>query len=338
MMTPSTQLEKITIDSKALRGNRLNDPHIRELVVYLPPGYHESANADRRYPSLYLLSSHGRTSYHYVNWNQWSETLPQRLDRLINSGQMPPVVVALPDCWTRFGGSQFINSPIGKYADYLVEEIVPAVDEHFRTLPDRDHRGVLGHSSGGYGAIVHAMQNPDTFGAVGCRSADMYWEFSALPPLSRLHQQLQKWDGFAGFIEQIPDIHPKRGAFWEAIHTIMQCMAYGPNPDSPLGFDPPIDLETGALVEEVWQRWLQHDPLRMIEQSTHQAALRRMHAIFLEVGGNDEYQLQVGARLLHRRLDELSIDHQFEEFPDGHSGLSYRFDVSFPLLANALSE
>ncbi len=332
-MTTPSRLELMTIESTALQGNRLGDAYIRELSVYLPPDYDASAQA---YPVIYFLPAHARNHYYYVGWNQYDETLPQRLDRLITSGAMPPVIVALPDFWTRFGGAQFIDSPIGNYETYFLNEIVPAVDAQFRTLPSRDQRGLIGHSSGGYGALCLGMRHPDLFGAVSAKAPDVYWEFTAMGALSRLHGQVSKYGGLAEFIEQIPTIHPKRGGFWEAIHTAMYSMAYAPNPEHPLGFDPPIDMETGALIESVWERWLQFDPLRMIEVDAHQQALRNLNYLFLEVGSFDEYNLAVGARLLHRRWQELKIDHEYEEFPDGHSSTSYRFDISLPKLAQAL--
>ena len=333
-MSSSSRTEIITIESQALRGNRLNDPHMRELTVYLPPGYNDS---DKSYPVIYFLPAHARNHYYYVNWNQYDETLPQRLDRLITNGVMPSVIVALPDFWTRFGGAQFMDSPIGNYETYFLNEILPAVDTHFRTLPSREHRGLIGHSSGGYGALRLGMLHPDLFGAISAKAPDAYWEFTALGSLSRLHGQISKYGGFAEFIEQIPTIHPKRGGFWEAIHTVMYSMAYAPNPSQPLGFDLPINMETGALIENVWEKWLQFDPLRMIESSDCQAALQTLSYIFLEVGSFDEYNLAVGARLLHRRWQELNILHEYEEFPDGHSSTSYRFDVSIPKLAKAIT-
>ena len=84
--------------------------------------------------------------------------------------------------WTRFGGSQYINSAgMGRYEDYLIEEIVPLVDRNYRTLPDRDHRGIMGRSSGGFGAITQAMHHPEVFGAFACHSGDLYWEYACLP-------------------------------------------------------------------------------------------------------------------------------------------------------------
>lgn len=333
-MTNRSRIEMITIESQALHGNRLNDPHIRQLAVYIPAGYDES---DIDYPVIYFLPAHARNHHYYVGWNQYDETLPERLDRLITSGEMPPVIVALPDFWTRFGGAQFMDSPIGNYETYFIEEILPTVDTHFRTLPSREHRGLIGHSSGGYGTLRLGMLHPELFGALSAKAPDAYWEFTAQGSISRLHGQISKYGGFAEFIEQIPTVHPKKGGFWEAIHTVMYSMAYAPNPEHPLGFDPPIDMTTGAMLPDVWERWLQFDPLHMIEISAHQDALQQMNYLFLEVGSFDEYNLAVGARLLHQRWQEFGIAHDYEEFPDGHSSTSYRFDVSIPKLAQAIS-
>ncbi|NDJ87340.1 MAG: esterase, partial [Chloroflexi bacterium] len=130
-----SRIEYLTLESALLQHNRLGDPAVRELAVYLPPGYDETTA--QRYPTLYMLSSHGRTSHYYLGWQQWDENMPQRLDRLIHNSKMPPVIVVMPDFWTRLGGSQFLDSAIGNYASHLTQEVVPAVDARFRTLANR---------------------------------------------------------------------------------------------------------------------------------------------------------------------------------------------------------
>lgn len=328
------RIEQFSLTSQALQDNRLGDPATREVVVYVPAGYDD--DAARHYGVIYLLPSHGRTSHYYTSWNQWDERIQDRLDRLMSTGVMEPVLVVLPDCWTRLGGSQFLDSPIGNYRSYLVNEIIPAIDARYRTISDRNGRAVCGHSSGGYGAITLAMTLPDVFSAVGARAPDMYWEYAVMPMMAELPAQLEKWGGFAAFIDAVPTIHPKRRDFWGAIHTVMQCMIYGANPKSPFGFDSPIDLETGAMIPEVWAQWLTYDPVRMVEVQEHQMALRSMNRIFLDVGTFDEYHLRTGARLFHQKLTELAISHHYEEFLDGHNSTSYRFDVMLPILADAI--
>jgi len=332
--TPS-RVEQPVLESRVLRNNRLSDPHIRAVTVYLPPGYDDSP--PRRYPALYLLSSHGSTGPSLLNWRPWHVTIQGQLDALIAAGSMGPLIVVMPDMWTRFGGSQYINSEgMGRYEDYLIEEIIPFVDRTFRTLPDRDRRGVVGRSSGGFGAITQAMHHPDVFGAFACHSGDLYWEYTCLPPLSRMHQELEQYGGLDAFIRDIPTIRPKGSTFWDLVMTVCWSAAFGGNPEVPRGFDLPIDSNTGALSEAVWARWLVHDPIRKLDSALYAEALRQMKLAFIDVGQYDEYQLQVGARVLHRKLDVLGIPHVYEEYPDGHRDTHYRYAESFPLLYEAL--
>ncbi|MBN1680583.1 MAG: esterase [Anaerolineae bacterium] len=331
----SSRVEALSLDSRVLRDNPLGDPHVRQVSVYIPPGH--DTEPDRRYPTLYLLSSHGSTGPSLMNWRAWDVSIKEQIDALIEGGHIPPVIVVMPDMWTRFGSSQFINSNgMGRYEDMLTGEIVPLIDASYRTLADRDHRGVMGRSSGGYGAIVQAMRHPDTFGAVACHSGDLYWEYTCLPGLSRMHQHLERFGGLDDFIRDIPTIRPKNSAFWDLIMTVCWSAAFGSSDSAPHGFDLPVDPVTGALNPDVWQRWLAHDPVRMIDDPAHADALRRARLVFIDAGQFDEYQLQVGARILHHKLDALAIDHVYEEFPDGHRGTHYRYADSLPRLVKAL--
>lgn len=335
-MTHPSRVEQPVLESAVLCDNPLGDPTRRPVTVYLPPGYDDAP--DRRYPVVYLLSSHGNTGPGLMNWRAWDVTIQQQIDGLIADGSIGPLIVVLPDMWTRFGGSQFINSAgMGRYEDYLIDEIIPYVDARYRTLADRAHRGVMGRSSGGFGAITQAMHHPELFAAFACQSGDLYWEYTCLPGISKLHQQLERFGGLDAFIRDIPIIRPKSGAFWDLIMTICFAAAFGGNPRSPHGFDLPIDPQTGALDEVVWARWLAHDPVRKIETPACADALRRMTLAFIDVGQYDEYQLQVGARVLHHRLLAQGIDHVYEEYPDGHRGTHYRYADSLARLCEALS-
>ena len=107
-----------------------------------------------------------------------SDALDEDVARLIHERKMGPTIMVFPDCFTALGGNQYVNSSaIGNYADYLTKEIVPFVDRNFRTLSSRDHRGCFGKSSGGYGAIIHGMRYPSTWGAVADHSGDAYFDF-----------------------------------------------------------------------------------------------------------------------------------------------------------------
>lgn len=325
------------IDSTVLRGNRPGDEVERMLPIYLPPGYHDG---DTRYPVIFWLAGHGGSGPLMLNSPAWAESLPERIDRLITAGAMPPAIVALPDCWTIFGGAQYLNSSaLGRYEDYLIDELVPYVDANYRTLAAREHRGVSGKSSGGYGAMVQAMRHPETFGAFASHSGDIYFEFGLIPDLAKLHANLMRLGGVEGFIEQIPTMKPKgHDPFFSVLGMLCYGAAYAPNPDAPRGFDLPIDAETGVLEEAVWARWLEWDPLRMIDRPEYLEAWRSMTYLYLDCGLWDELNFQTGTRRLSQKLTAAGIEHDFELFDDGHLDVPYRNDVSLPRLSAALQE
>jgi enterochelin esterase-like enzyme len=332
----SGRIEKTLFESHALRGNALGDPYSRPLFVYLPPGYDD--DPARRYPSILMLSSHGNTAQSMLNWRAWDESLDQQLDRLIGSGACPPHIMIMPDTWTRLGGALHLNSPaIGNYADYLLDEIVPYVDSNFRTMGDGGHRGIMGRSSGGYGALYHAMTRPGLFTAVADHSGDCYFEYMALPQIAQLHMNIGRYGGLDGLMEDTKLNTPKNQAFYETISILTFAATFAPNADAPYGFDLPIELDTGALREDVWQKSLKFDPIRLVTKPEHAEALRSLKELFIDCGQFDEYNLQVGARLLSRQLSRLAVPHVYEEYPGGHRGTHYRYDVSLPRLVRALS-
>jgi S-formylglutathione hydrolase FrmB len=326
------------LQSQILQGNLPGDPTERMLPVYLPPSYDD--NPDKRYPVIYVLAGHGGSGPLMLAPVAWGESFPERIDRLISSGAMGPVIAVLPDCWTIFGGAQYLNSSaLGQYEDYLLQELIPYVDSTYRTLASREHRGITGKSSGGYGAMVQSMRHPEVFGAVASHSGDIYFEFGLLPDLAKLHANLLRFNGLEGYIEQIPTIKPKtHDPFFSVLGMLCYGAAYAPNPAAPRGFDMPIDMETGALREDVWQRWLAWDPVRMIDQPEHIAAWRQMSYIYLDCGLWDELNFPVGTRIMSNKLTALGLKHDFELFNDGHINVPYRYDVSLPRLEKAIRQ
>ncbi len=322
-----------TIESRALRDNPLGDPHVRNVPVYLPPGYDET---DARYPVLVALAGFTGSGRMMLNVSAWEETLNERLDRLQAQGAIGPMIVVMPDCFTRLGGSQYLNSSaIGRYEDHLIHEVVPHVDGHFRTLAAAEHRGVFGKSSGGYAALVQAMKHPDVFGAVACHSGDMAFDYCYMPDFPKFIGEVERHGSVEKFLRAFESAPRKTGAQIHAMNVLAMAAAYSPDPkQQPLGIAFPMDLHTGAIDAKVWRRWLQHDPLRMLPR--YAARLRRAKLVFLDCGRRDEYNLHLGARQFVGRLRELRVPHTFEEFDDGHRGLNYRYDRSLPLLWKAL--
>lgn len=328
-----SQIVTLEVDSKILLENPLGDPHVRTLPVYLPSGYEDDPT--RRYPVVWVLAPFASWGQRLFNLQAWDENIVQRMDRLIAEGRVAPMILAFPDCFTRYGGSQYTNSSaVGRYADYITDELVRLVDGQFRTLAAREHRGVMGHSSGGYGALMFAMRRTDLFGAVACHSGDMSFEYCYWPDFPGAIRTLEKAGGVDGFLTTFGE-RDKSKDWFNALNAIAMSACYSPNPSRPHGFDFPFDLYSGAIVPEVWARWLDQDPVRIA--SKYAEGLRGLRGLYFDCGRRDEYNLFLGARMLHRILNEHNIPHTYDEFDGGHSGISWRFDTSLPHLSAALA-
>ena len=154
------RFDEIVFESEVLKGNRLGDPHQRPLWAYLPPGYDDGPG--RRYSTIYLIQGLTGQLDMWRNRPPLRRNFPELADELFAKGEASPCILVWVDCWTSLGGSQFLDSrATGRYHTYLCEEIVLWIDSHYRTLATRDHRGIAGKSSGGYGAMVTPMLRPD---------------------------------------------------------------------------------------------------------------------------------------------------------------------------------
>lgn len=326
-------LQVETVTSKVLEGNPPGDPHVRDLHVYTPPGYEKG---DQRYPVIWCLAGFTGRGRTLLNDGAWTPALNERMDLLIASGKCKPAILALPDCFTHLGGSQYVNSPgLGAYEDYVVEELVPYVDSRYRTL-GFGHRGVMGKSSGGYGAIVLGMKQPDIFSAVACHSGDMGFEHCYGRDFGPAIRRIRKFGGVAGWMKQFAAQPRKRAEDFPALDVIAMAAAYSPNPENPPAYcDLPFDAETGELQPHVWARWHENDPLALA--GNHVRALREMKLLFFDCGTDDEFYLELGARQMVKKLSSLGIKHEYQEFEDGHMNIPYRYDVSLPRLTAALS-
>ena len=350
--------------SAVLADNPLGDPHVRRLAVWLPPAYdRRSSGPGTRFPVLYDLVGFTGSGIAHLNWKPFGDNVAERAARLVHDGRMGPAIIVFPDCFTSLGGNQYVNSTaIGRYADYLVDEIIPFVDREFRTLASREHRGCFGKSSGGYGAMIHGMRYARHWGAIANHSGDAYFDFiyrcdwpNTLNELARHRRPARK----AGAVHPPRDTAAERGlragrddgrvrrfleAFWKnakpssaEVHAIMNlCMAatYDPDPRAPNGFRLPFHLDTGELIAQRWQRWLEHDPVRLVGR--YAANLKSLRGIYIDCGWRDQYHIHYGSRQLSQRLAAAGIAHRYEEFDDTHSDIDYRMDVSLPFLYRAL--
>jgi enterochelin esterase-like enzyme len=315
--------------SRVLADNPLGDPATRSLPIILPPDYETSG---KRYPVIYGLTGFTNSGLSMLNFAAWQPNLLQRIDRLMAEGKLPPAIYVLPDCFTRYGGSQYLNSTaIGRYEDYVIDEIVPHVDQTYRTAG----RGVFGHSSGGYGALMLGMKHPGVFVAVACHSGDMAFDLVYRPDFPKFLNAIQKAGGVEQWWIEFERKVKKEGRDYEAINILAMAAAYSPNPiTQPLPIDFPFDLETCELKPDVWARWLECDPVRMADRYAEN--LKQLRLLFIDCGSHDEFNLHFGARMLVKKLKALGVPHEYEEFDDGHMGVSYRYEVSLPKIVQAL--
>ena len=335
-MQPAGRFEELTLDSAALRGNPLGDPSERPLWVYLPPGYDEEP--DRRYPSVYAIQGLTGQLDMWRNRTAFRPTFPELADALFVAGEAPPCLIVWADCWTSLGGSQFLDSPAtGRYHTYLCDEVVAFVDRRYRTLDASEHRGILGKSSGGYGAMVTPMLRPDLFGGLATHAGDALFEACYLPDLRAAARALR--DHYDGSYERFWQDFRGRPAFSKDSDGVLLnvwCMAacYSADEDGTVRL--PCDPLTSKLDDEVWQRWLAWDPVRMAPR--HAEALRGMRAIYIDAGKRDEFFLDLGAEAFRRELEQIGVTEvRFELFDAGHGGIEYRYPIALKYLAERLS-
>ena len=327
-------LDQLVVESDALAGNALGDPARRPLYVYRPPGF--ELDHPRGLPTVYLIQGFTGQVDMWLSRSAFEPNMIERVDAMFAARACPDAILVFVDAWTSRGGSQFINSAsTGRYLDYLCDEVVPFVDGRYPTQAGRDHRGIAGKSSGGYGAMVVPMLRPDVFGAL--HAGDALFECCYLPEFRDVARTLR--DNFDGsyevLFEQLAGAarfdYAKYGAAFEMYGY---ASAYSPDLTAPGRALLPFEISTGRLIDDVWALWLEHDPVRMAPH--HADALRSMHRIYLDAGRSDEYYLDLGAQAFAQELSKLGAAHTLELFDGKHGAITYRYPGAIRELVTAL--
>jgi hypothetical protein len=330
------RIDREVIDSELLRGNHLGDPHERPIWVYVPPGYDDSTE---RYPVVYVIQGYTGHVAMWANRTAFRQPFPELADAVFADGTTPPCIVVYVDAWTAYGGSQFVDSiGTGRYHSYLCEEVVPWVDERYRTIAARESRAVSGKSSGGFGAMITPMLRPDLFGALATHAGDTLYELCYLTDFGDAARALRNYDHdvenwWADFRSRVAFTKPEDGLLL-SLYGCAGCFSPAADGSPQL----PFDQRTGAPIPSIWDRWLAWDPVRMVEP--YADALRSLDAIWIDAGTADDYYLDLGATAFRAGLERIGVADDrihFELFEATHAAIEYGYPLALRWLAERLS-
>ncbi|MBN1349718.1 esterase [candidate division KSB1 bacterium] len=306
--------------SPALEGNLLGDNPNRDIFVYLPPNYND--NSDRKYPVVYLLHGYTWAPFGFVRRFHLRATC----DSLISNNIVKPMIIVLPDAKNKYRGSYYTNSYItGNWEDFITIDLIEYIDTNYRTIKSAQGRGIAGHSMGGYGAIKIAMKHPELFSAVyGLSPAVLDFEDSDRGTMN-------------SFLEQAATESQFNGLKWQVQTMIAQAAAFTPDSSyTPFMCRFPLK-SNGDLIEPVWQVWLRHDPISMVDK--HKENLMKLKNIKFDCGTVDEYLL-TGNQNFSRKLTTENISHTYVEYEGDHlNKIKTRIsDHLLPFFSNSFAE
>jgi pimeloyl-ACP methyl ester carboxylesterase len=328
------RLLELELDSPALAGNPLGDPARRPLLALLPPGRRDG----RGLPAVYFLHGFTGSARGWLNVTAWTPTVPERVEALWQIGALPPFAALFVDGFTGVGGTQWINSPgVGRYQDYLADDVVAFAESRLGLLPDRRARALVGKSSGGYGALAMGRDRPEVFAHLGAHAPDAGFEWCYAPDLPKAAAGLLGApDAAAWLADAVGRARQTRlaGGDHAVLNVIAMAATYSPDPGAPLMAGLPFELPEGRLRGEVWARWLEQDPVRFVPRAMD--AFRRLASVFLDCGTHDEFNLRWGTRQVAAALRAGGVEVEHQEFDDGHMGTNYRYQASLGWLAPRL--
>jgi enterochelin esterase-like enzyme len=311
-------VQRLTVHAPTIANNLEGNAADRAVFVVLPPGY--AANPKRRYPVVYAL--HGYS----IGAEQWMGEIhaPQTIEGAFAHGAREMILV-FPDSKTVHNGSMYSMSPTtGDFETFISRDLIAYVDGHYRTIPHRESRGLVGHSMGGYGATRIGMRHADMFGAVYmmspcCLSARGAFAMDAET---------------AAKLGQLKSPAESATLPWIARAQLAAAAAWSPNPKRPPLY---LDLPNGDEQQrnDVLAKWAANAPLAFADQ--YVGKLRDYRAIAIDVGDQDG--LKDDAAKLHAVLDSYGVANSFEIYPGTHtSRVAFRFqDQVLPFFSRHLA-
>jgi S-formylglutathione hydrolase FrmB len=295
------RLLRVPVHGTSLEGNLEGDTPDRPVSVYLPSGY--DASPDRRYPVVYFLHGFTDSDLAWFGWQEHFVNVPAAFERALAAGTVREMILVMPNAYTAFAGSMYSSSvTTGDWERYVAEEVVAYVDTHYRTVPERESRGLVGHSMGGYGAIRIGMKRPDVFSSLFVMSPCC------------MEPRMQAGGPAMEGLEAITTLEQVEQASFGVKATFASAAAWSPNPAKPPLY---LDLPTegGKARPDVLARWVANAPLATVHQ--HVPELRRYHAIAMDAGAQDR-GIAAATRELGRILTTYGIDHTSEIYDPGN--------------------
>jgi S-formylglutathione hydrolase FrmB len=305
-------VEHIKIYGEALKGNLEGDAVDRDAIVFLPPSYKKDKH--RRYPVVYAL--HGYS----IGAEQWTHEIhvPQTIEGAVAKGSQEMIVV-LPDSKTLYGGSMYSSSvTTGDFERYIAHDVVGYIDAHYRTIPKRVSRGLVGHSMGGYGAVRIGMKHPGVFGSLYVMSACCLSPMGGRPSNPAFAKAMASTEKA---LESIKTPAEAADQLFFVRARLASAAAWSPDPKNPpLYLDLP--MKNGVPQPEIIAKWTANAPLAFIDQYVDN--LRRYSAIAMDVGDQDGLRFDMVK--LHQILDNYGIKNSFEIYHGTHtSAVADRF-------------
>ncbi len=309
----------IKLKSKALEGNYLNDPVEREILVFYPDKIVDN--------SPLLIELAGLNGTPKLN-NRFSQVL----NKLYKKDLLKNAIIINPNFSTKYHVNQYINSPaVGNYDDFIINEIIPYMSDLYHTK----NVGLFGKSSGGFGAYTLAVNHPDVISGFADHFGDSCFEYVYIPDIPITYKELHN-KSINEYLNEKSKKEDLTDNEIRALNIIGMSAFYSYNEDSELKFDLPFERDTGSFKPDIWNKWIKYDPAKNVVN--YISNLKKLKAIYLDVGTEDEYSLFIGMSTLHKKMEKNGIDHQYEEFKGGHFYNTTRYEESLPFLIKKLSE
>ena len=269
----SFRMETLVIESKALKANAFGDPSVRRNPVLIPK------NAKAPMPVVLCLAGLTGNGADYFTTHYARKNTVEMLDEAVSMNKAPKALYVFVDALTSWGGSQFINSAQGQYEDYIVKELVPAIQENYDVRFPGKHWCVTGGSSGGYGALHLGSKFPELFGLVAAFAPDCFFEASLLPEIYKSLNDWVEFNGPPGLLKELKKGNLRKSKIFPSlVNAVGMSLCYANG-------ELPIDPYTGQLKSSIWKKWKQNDPLVFLPKRIKN--LRKLHGLLSDVGNRD---------------------------------------------------